>query len=199
MKTKSPVTPNRVKPTKLQWLLTSAVVVLLAAVTIGFSWGAFSIYNAITHNSANDTPEAKQHFATLNAEVERLQREVMDPAGAAQNGVGEVRGSSSNDTAPCTIDVHCPTIGREWFVPMESGKEDQFLTAALQTLGYQATAQDLLGCKTNTSCGVTGTKDQFVLSANLSALRSTDKPPAKNISPKVWRSVTVRIDYYWGM
>lgn len=199
MKNKSLSTPNKKQPEKMQMIVIIVSVALTVACIVGISWAALSLYRAVFHNSAYETPEAKQRFSTLNAEVEKFQHEIMDPAGAVREGLGEVRGSGDGDTAECSIDVHCPTIGRLWFVPINPGGELQFLTATLQKMGYEVRLQTLQNCKATeaNSCTVLASKGQFDLNVAVSIPRSSDKLPTNSISPKVWRSVSVRFNYFW--
>lgn len=200
MSKKNQVTPSKQKPTKSQMKAAIIGIVLSILFIAGIVWGAFAFYNAFLRDSTYDTPEAKQRFTTLNNEVEKMQNEVLKPTGAVKQRADEVRGSGDRDTAPCGIDVHCPTIGQIWAVPMEPGKEEQFLTSTLQKMGYETSLNTLQDCKAleNTNrCGVIATKGGLNFSMQVGPMGVSDKVPENDPAPKVWRSVKIRYDYYW--
>jgi hypothetical protein len=161
-----------------------ALIVLTAIVVIVF--GVFL---------ANDLPVRARYSATVN-ELEKIKKDVMEPAGAVQQSGEEKRGDGLLDSIfNCGPDVQCPTVGAVWFVPVEKGKEQDFTRALLQKEGYTVTAGDKNPCsleKTST-CGVSGEKGDFDVSVNIETASDARPTPSADVSPKLWRIVSLRI------
>lgn len=139
----------------------------------------------------------RSSFSAMYGELNSLNKNVMTPAGAVQQPGQEQRGDGLLDTIiNCGPDVTCPTVGAGWYVPVESGKEQEFAKAMLEQQGYRVGAGGLNACslEQTSDCGVTGRKDNYDIGVSVRKVGSqTSTAPSSNVSPKIWRDVSVRI------
>lgn len=146
---------------------------------------------------AYDLP-ARARFTTTYNEVEKIRRDVMNPAGAMERNdklyKADVRGDGIIDLVfGCGSDVACPTIGRVWFTPIEPGKEADFLKLILQNNGYRIADKLPENCTTGHWCGVSGEKEHFRIGIDIS--QNESNAPTTDVSPKKWRAVDIRVSY----
>lgn len=162
------------------------VLITLAAV-ITVALGAFLV---------KDIPSRMNYSATVN-ELEKIKKDVMEPAGAVQQPGEEKRGNGLlDDIFNCGTDVACPTVGGVWFVPLEQGKEAEFVEALTQRDGYTTDTTALNGCarlNEGGGCSGIGKKGDFDIGVSLEATTTARPAPSSDVSPKVWRIVSLRI------
>jgi hypothetical protein len=148
---------------------------------------------------SKDLPLRERYTATVN-ELEEVANETLSPAGAVRQPNEEKRGNGLLDSIfNCGVDVRCPTALVRWHIPIESGKEVEFLEAILQNQGYTVTSRGVNGCSRLSeggSCSVTGKKGELTMGINLNDTNSNSPAPSNDVSPKVWRVVSLRITDY---
>ncbi len=148
---------------------------------------------------AFDLP-ARQRFAVVNDEVERVRAEVMEPVGAVERIEGDrpdIRGNGVFGSLRCYL-ASCPIINRQWFVPIQPGKEEKFMKSILQTGDYQIESEAVLDCTkldVGNVCSTTGRKGNLSMSARIYALGDV-KAPTHDVSPKQWRLVGLEVVLY---
>jgi hypothetical protein len=88
---------------------------------------------------------ARQHFSVAYNEMERIRKEVIEPAGGVEHIIASgpnmrplLKGNGFIESFGCSIDLDCPYILREWSVPIQPGKENNFAHLIMQKEGYQS-------------------------------------------------------------
>ncbi|GIH06657.1 hypothetical protein Rhe02_47240 [Rhizocola hellebori] len=135
-------------------------------------------------------------FDKTNSEMERVRREVMVPSEAVERVEAAVsRRDNFLDPIDC-IDEVCPYVQRSWFVPVATGTERQFLDVLTNRLGYKITYESLSSDCVPTfvyPCHIEATRADLHLLASSRSLGSI-KPPARDVAPKQWQYVVIRIE-----
>ena len=151
---------------------------------------------------AIDIP-ARQRFAIVNNEVEKVRTEILNPAGAVERKTDQLpylRGDGLIGSLLCSPDVHCPAIGREWIMPIEKEKEAAFINSILQLEGYsqvdEATQVSCNNLEAASTCLAAGKKGQLKMSISVNAL-NTAAPLSKDVSTsKQWRLVGFGVELF---
>lgn len=149
---------------------------------------------------------ARYRFSVVYSEMERLRREVIDPAGGVENVFKHDNGESPDFGGQdfigtgCSIDVACPYVWRQWFVPFDKDPAEQstFLKTAFQ--GYESYSNTTIDEKVADfkllgHVYITGEKDDLSIGIDLGPISHHYQPPsAAPPEGKQWMSVIIHLE-----
>lgn len=110
----------------------------------------------------------------------------------------------------------CPYVHRSWLVPLEDGKEYEFIKNLTKQNGFNdAIDKNLLTCdfgivgETGNTCIAQGTSGTLYMTLELTALENLQEmygdpgstvkiPQLKDMSPKKWRILNISLTRTWG-
>lgn len=130
-------------------------------------------------------------FNVVQDEVEKIRKDVIEPAGGIADG-SDARGSTPWEFWKC-MDVACPNVSQAWNVPIESGKEADFIKMVFAKEGYPVESPPPSYCKSwqpGDSCDASSRKGNLYMSVSIGPVSQV---PAKDVSPFVWRSVGISL------
>jgi hypothetical protein len=177
-------TNRRASELKAQFWLW-AISILIAIVL--FLVAPLTLWNKVNAPNINEVDR-------LNNAMEKIRRNVMDPMGAIERTeAAAVVQDSLLNPFDC-IDEACPYALRSWFVPLGHTEEIAFTRSILEKEGYEITLEDPQTCTIEEEriCGFMGRNDQFVIQTKAVDVGAIE-PPNKDVSPKRWRYVTIRL------
>lgn len=144
----------------------------------------------------NDT-RSKQETADLSGAMASFEQKVMSPAGA-QSISSEISGEGLSGQLACESSYECSAVTKSWVVPVESGKEWNFIWDAIQKEGYRH-PDPVFPCRANISgggeCLTWGLKSGSEVFIKIKVPKA-EQVPTQSVSPKEWRLVEVKITPY---
>ena len=143
-----------------------------------------------------DHPYAER-FTKANNEMERIRHEVIEPMGGVELSGGGYKptllGGEFLRFTGCGFDLHCPTVSRSWFVPIEPGQEQVVARSIAEQARYRVTDGSLTTCSIeHNTCGLDARRDTYTLGISVRA-NTPSQPPSRTVSPKVWRVVDISV------
>ncbi|HWZ66005.1 MAG TPA: hypothetical protein VNX65_04445 [Patescibacteria group bacterium] len=144
---------------------------------------------------------ARKDFAVVMSQMEKIRQDSMVPMGAIEIAGGHSDGNGLlQQMNECGLDRACPNVTRVWHVAVEPGKEWDAIRTVTEKEGLDLDSQSGL---TDSRCGLVSPNDCVVYGrkakGNMAMLVGIDtdkQPPAQNVSPKIWRRVSVNITPY---
>lgn len=108
--------------------------------------------------------------------------------------------------ADCNATVSCPHITNTWLVPIEPGKEYEFIKSLATTNGFDSAIDKTktncdLGIvgETGNTCEAQGTAGTLYIAIHVERIEKENMPQSlSDVSPRIWRNVMVELTRTWG-
>lgn len=161
----------------------------------------------------------RNRYNAVNDELNKIAANSITPQGGQSwdnpqyehsdrgNGIGGLQYCATNS---------CPYIHKSWLLPLEDGKEYEFIKNLATQNGFKdATDKNLLTCdfgiigETGNTCIAHGTSGTLYMTLELTELENLQElygypgstikiPQLKDVSPKKWRELNISLTRTWG-
>jgi len=186
VKTQTKTNPKSAQPKRRVWIRLAIVLLVLSGIFLALDF----------------PPRLK--YSGLKNELVRIDSIVQSSGGSVSNALAG-RGDGLWQMILCGPDVHCPYVRQGWVVPIEPGKEEEYIDSILDGAGYAPLPwmgeSPCIFKETGHSdfCMKDRLRNSFKVYLTLEhADNYHHKIPTTDISPKQWRYMNMEVNSWSG-